>query len=145
MRLRLRFPKRPDFLNRRARLIKVTHDQRQFWFQLFNSLVRFSVYTVWPWVLSMKNFKLPRTWALKNIFKQQNSTLQLTGLTWQRSSVNIRAKQLLPNDVIYFAWKLLAGNSSIATCHVSSKSQWERARRLSGKTFVESRLTLNQD
>ena len=38
----------------------------------------FSVYIVYPSVLSLNNLKLPKTQAVKNIFKQEKLILQLS-------------------------------------------------------------------
>ena len=61
------------------RLVKLTRDLREFWFEFCAFWVLFSVYIVCPSGLSLKNLKLHKTtWAMKEIFVHEKWILRLT-------------------------------------------------------------------
>ena len=52
--------------------LNLTQDKREFWFEFCNCAVSFSVYIVWLSVLSLKNLKIYKIKAVKNISIKEN-------------------------------------------------------------------------
>jgi len=58
--------------------LHVTQDKQEFWFEFCIFAGKFSVYIIWPSVLSLNDLKLTKTKAVKNICTQEKFILWLT-------------------------------------------------------------------